>query len=292
MTQAQLPWELCHDGDHFLVLTEDLHLNRYITYYGDRHSFEPVEDINILYIIARPRDQERLPDYVERDAMIHALSGLIDRGRVSVTFLEESTYAALKARLVELELQGLKEEIARVKEMIAEEEKRDQKVVVSGKSPVRQQLEGDLLMARARLLALRAREVKESEQIGSYEQQLKTLDGYEKELTELERGVSINDANYKLYLTKFEEAKISQNMDKQKIANVRVIEPAVPIMNPVKPKKRFNVAIGGFLGLFAGVCMAFLIEFIHPVFRTREDVDQFLGLPVLAVLPREKPKEA
>ncbi len=77
-------------------------------------------------------------------------------------------------------------------------------------------------------------------------------------------------------------------MDKQKIANVRVIEPAVPIMKPVKPKKKLNVLIGGFLGIFAGIGMAFLIEFINPVFRTREDVDQFLGLPVLASLPKEK----
>ncbi|MBW2058458.1 MAG: hypothetical protein JRJ26_13275 [Deltaproteobacteria bacterium] len=59
-------------------------------------------------------------------------------------------------------------------------------------------------------------------------------------------------------------------------------------MRPVKPKKRLNVLIGGFLGLMAGVGMAFLLEFLNPVFRTREDVDQFLGLPVLATLPKEK----
>ncbi len=107
-------------------------------------------------------------------------------------------------------------------------------------------------------------------------------------MKELERQVSINEANYKLYLTKFEEAKISETMDRQKIANVSVIEPATPPLKPIKPKKRLNVMIGGFLGLFAGIGMAFLIEFIHPVFRTREDVDQFLGLPVLVTLPKEK----
>jgi len=41
-----------------------------------------------------------------------------------------ATLAALKAKLVDLELQGLKEEISRVKEMIAEEEKKEQVVVV------------------------------------------------------------------------------------------------------------------------------------------------------------------
>jgi uncharacterized protein involved in exopolysaccharide biosynthesis len=203
-----------------------------------------------------------------------------------------STLAALKAKLVDLELQGLKEEIERVKQMIAEEEKKEQKVVVSGESPVRQKLESDLLTARARLKGLHAREKSEKTQIADYEEQLKIIEGYEKRLNELEREASINDANYKLYLTKFEEAKISESMDKQRISNVRVIEPAVPIMKPVKPKKRLNVLIGGFLGLVAGIGMAFLLEFIHPVFRTREDIDQFLGLPVLAILPREKPKQA
>ena len=198
------------------------------------------------------------------------------------------TVAALKARLVELELQGLREEIERVKKMIAEEEKKERRVVVSGKSPIRQNLESDLLRAKARLAALKAKRRNQKMQIDTYKEQLVTLDGFEKQLKELTRKVSISEANYNLYLSKFEEARISENMDKQKIANVSVIEPAVPIMEPVKPKKRLNVLIGGFLALFAGIGIAFLIEFINPVFHTREDVQQFLGLPVIATLPIEQ----
>ncbi len=201
---------------------------------------------------------------------------------------QSDTLAALKARLVELELQGLKEEINRVKEMIAEEEKKGRRVVVSGESPVRQNLESDLMRARARFKALEARQQNQKVQIAAYGEELRALDGFENRLRELERKVAINETNYKLYLTKFEEAKISENMDKQKIASIRVIEPAIPNMKAIKPKKKQNVLIGGFLGLLAGIGMAFLIEFIHPVFRTREDVEQFLGLRVLATLPKEK----
>ncbi|MBW1714627.1 MAG: hypothetical protein JRJ77_02210 [Deltaproteobacteria bacterium] len=68
---------------------------------------------------------------------------------------QPQTLAALKARLVDLQLQGLKEEIRRVKEMIAEEEKKEQGIVVSGRSPIRQELEGNLLGAKARLEAAR-----------------------------------------------------------------------------------------------------------------------------------------
>ncbi len=230
--------------------------------------------------------QENLKLVASLEAQISKLDQKVE---LEETVNEQSaTLAVLKARLVELELQGLKEEINRVKEMIAEEEKKEQRVVVSGESPVRQRMESDLLMAKARLEALKARQDNQISAVASYEHRLKALDSFEKEMNELKRQVSINEANYTLYLTKFEEAKISESMDKQKIANVRVIEPAVPIMKPVKPRKGLNLLIGGFLGLVVGLGMAFLIEFIHPVFRTREDVDQFLGLPVLAIIPREK----
>jgi len=200
---------------------------------------------------------------------------------------ESSTLGALRARLVELELQGFKEEIERVKKMIAEEEKREQGIFVSSKSPMHQNLEGALLAAQPRPAALKAKKKNQESQIATYQKSLKTLDSLEQELRELERTMAMAEANYKLYLSKFEESKITESMDKQKIANVSVIEPAVPIMRPVKPKKKLNVMIGGFLGVIAGIGIAFLIEFFNPVFHTREDVQQFLGLPVIATLPRE-----
>jgi len=217
------------------------------------------------------------------------LSNLDQNVKLQETVNKQSeTLTALKTKLVDLELQGLREEIRRVKEMIAEEEKKEQGVVVSGTSPIRQNLEGNLLRAKAQLKALKAKAENQKLQLVTYQKKLRDLEGYEKQLNALLRDVAINESNYELYLTKFEEAKISEAMDQQKIANVRIIEPAVPPFKPIKPQKRLIVLIGGFLGLFLGAGTVFLLEFIHPVFRTREDIDQFLGLPVLAVLPKER----
>ncbi|MFX0200756.1 MAG: GumC family protein [Candidatus Hodarchaeota archaeon] len=201
---------------------------------------------------------------------------------------EAPILATLKAKLVELELQGLKEEINRVKQMIADEEKKERAVVVSGGNPIHQSLQDELLRAKVRLEGLKAKEKSQKLQTAAYPNELKTLDGLEKQMRELERQVAINEANYKLYLTKFEEAKILESMDRQKITSVSVIEPAMPTLRPIKPKKRKIVMIGGVLGLFAAIGMAFFTESINPVFRTREDVAQFLNLPVLATLPKEK----
>ena len=202
---------------------------------------------------------------------------------------DSSTLAVLKSRLVELKLQGLKDDVQKVEEMIAQEEKK--KKIVSGKTSVSQDMESDLLKTKARLASLNAEQKSQKAEIASYQKRLQKLDGLGKELKGLERQVALAETNYDRYLNKFEEAKISESMDKQKIANVSVVQPAVATSEPVKPKKRLTVMLGGFLALFAGIGIAFLIEFINPVFYTREDVEQFLGLPVIAILPEEERHE-
>ena len=199
---------------------------------------------------------------------------------------QAASVADLKARLAELELQGLKQEIKLVKQMIAEEEKKAQVTTVSGESPLRQSVETDSFKARAQLGALESKARSQASQIAGYRAEMKRMDDIDQQVKELERQAAINEQNYRLYVTKFEEAKISESMDQQQISNVSVIEQAVPSIEPVRPNKKLNVLLGGLLALFAGTGLIFLLEFINPVFRTREDVNQFLGLPVLAVLPR------
>ncbi|MEW6442918.1 MAG: GumC family protein [bacterium] len=216
------------------------------------------------------------------------LSSLSHNVRLQETVNQQSgTLAALKARLVELELQGLKEETARVRKMIAEEEQKGQVTVVSGESPLRQSLETDLLKARAQLAALQAKVTSRDAQAATLREKLKSFDGIEQRLGELHREVAIRESNYKLYLSKFEEAKISESMDQQKISNISVIEPAAIRSQPVRPKMLLNILVGALVAFVAGTGLVLLKEFVYPVFRTREDVSESLELPVVAVLPKQ-----
>jgi formylglycine-generating enzyme required for sulfatase activity len=90
--QAQLPWELLYNGTKHLALSEEIHLNRYVTYFGDRQPFPSVQAVRVLFVIARPTDQADLPLY-ERDAMINALQNLAALGKVQITILEQATFA-------------------------------------------------------------------------------------------------------------------------------------------------------------------------------------------------------
>lgn len=53
-SSAQLPWELIHDGTRHLLADESIHLNRHITYFGDRASGGAVDLLRILWVSADP----------------------------------------------------------------------------------------------------------------------------------------------------------------------------------------------------------------------------------------------
>lgn len=97
--EAQLPWELIHDGRSHPVLGETIHLNRYITYYGMRYSFPPVDHLRILYVISRPVDLPHLSDYVERDELAARLRSQVQAGQVQIDVLEEATLANFRQKL-------------------------------------------------------------------------------------------------------------------------------------------------------------------------------------------------
>jgi polysaccharide biosynthesis transport protein len=65
---------------------------------------------------------------------------------------------------------------------------------------------------------------------------------------------------------------------------VEVIDQAVPIFIPVKPNFWMNMTLGAFFGLILGMGLAFFIEFLDTSVKKMEDVERFLGVPVLGVI--------
>ncbi len=74
--------------------------------------------------------------------------------------------------------------------------------------------------------------------------------------------------------------------DIMKLENVQVIDKAFTPSAPVKPNVRFNVAVAALLGLVVSLGLVFLIEYMDNTIKTPEDVEKYLGLPVIATIPR------
>lgn len=70
--------------------------------------------------------------------------------------------------------------------------------------------------------------------------------------------------------------------------NIKIIEEVKLPENPVSPNKKMNIAIAFLLGLMVSVGLAFLLEFLDNTFKTKEQLERELDIPVIGTIPTIK----
>lgn len=68
---------------------------------------------------------------------------------------------------------------------------------------------------------------------------------------------------------------------------IEVLEEAKPDVNPTKPNVMLLLSIGAGLGLVLGLLLAFFLEYLDTSVKSLDDVERYLGVPVLAVIPKD-----
>ena len=183
-------------------------------------------------------------------------------------------------------VQHVRNEIRIVKGFLVDQEKSIGGKVKTG-NLVYQEVQKELVKTEADLNAQGAKAATLKQQVGQLDGELRTLELRNKELQSLKRDYSITEKNYKTYTEKTEEARISDDMNLNKLANVNVIQAAAVPAKPVKPKKLLNIVLGIVLGAVSGLGFAFLSEYTSQVFSTPESAERRLGLPLLATIARK-----
>ncbi len=109
----------------------------------------------------------------------------------------------------------------------------------------------------------------------------------EKKLTfdRLLRLVNINKEAFLLYGKQRDEARIAAGMDEQQLANIATIEEPYLSSSSDLTKRIAIVAIAGAVGLFLGLAVAIGLALFNSSLRMEEDIERYLKLPVLAVIP-------
>ncbi|CAN2043661.1 Protein GumC [Candidatus Magnetomoraceae bacterium gMMP-1] len=135
--------------------------------------------------------------------------------------------------------------------------------------------------------------IKAKKQIQIYEKRVEETPKREQELLSLKRDYDNIKDTYNSLLARKLESELSVSMEKkQKGEQFRIIDSARLPEKPVKPNMQIILMASIALGLGIGGGIIFLLEYIDSSFKTTEEVESFLDLPVIATVPAiSQPKE-
>lgn len=215
------------------------------------------------------------------------------------TYQNPQLHQDLQSTLLKLELQRtdlltkyaptyrlvrqVEEQIAQTKARIKAIESRPLQDQTTDRDPTFTWIDGEIAKTRADLKMYLARATATQKSIAELRERAKVLDAKAIDVEQLQREVKTQQANYELYTHKLEEARISDQMDRDGMLNVAIAEPpAVPtIGRPIT----MVVLVGFVLAFICSMAMMLLAEFFDRSFRTPDEVERILQLPVLAAIP-------
>ncbi len=182
-------------------------------------------------------------------------------------------------------LVAVREQIKNAKAPLTMEEHRRTQSTTTVNS-VHNQVKLSLLSEDANIESLTAQKTALTEQLAQLRDRVRVLNENEPQIAKLEQEVALCKANYMTYSEKAEQSRIDTALQNERITNVNVIQPASLVASPVSPHKTGVLAVGLLSGLVLGIGAALLAEHLDPTLKTRADVEDRLGLPVLVSIPR------
>jgi tyrosine-protein kinase Etk/Wzc len=122
------------------------------------------------------------------------------------------------------------------------------------------------------------------ETMGIFRRELAEVPAKEVQYARLFRQADLLSEIYTLLQTRLKEAEIAAAVEDP---TMRVVEPAVVPVEPIRPNKPLSLVLSLLLGLGLGVGAAFLRENMDSSVHTREDLQEIApDLPVLGLIPR------
>lgn len=214
-------------------------------------------------------------------------SGAIELVRQKLTALElEEQEMAIRMTDANPSLRAVRNNIRSVREKLAKmEADKPYGAYAANQGTLFGVLQEEMLRAEAQRKGLVAREQQEVVRLADYQKRLDELKQIEVEFGQLQQQVQSDQDSYRLYQTKLEESRISDAMDQQRIASVRVIERAAVPLVPLASKTPVILALAALFGLGGGIALVLLLHRLGGRMDTPHEVERCLGLPVLATIP-------
>ena len=94
-----------------------------------------------------------------------------------------------------------------------------------------------------------------------------------------------DQAMYDILIKQAKEISLTGSIEKN---NIRIVDKAEVPRRPFKPNVLMNLLASIVLGLTFGIGLAFFFEYMDHTIKTPADIKQFLGTPVLGILPYDR----
>jgi succinoglycan biosynthesis transport protein ExoP len=140
----------------------------------------------------------------------------------------------------------------------------------------------------AQVALLRNREEILGRQLGELMQRNREVPAVELSLARLQRDAKVNDDLLTLLKTRHQEALIKES---EGVEEVTIVRPAGEPAAPIGSEGLNTWLIGALLGLMLGLVLAFVQETLDTSIGTIEDVETYLDVPVLGIVPHIDPRE-
>lgn len=154
-------------------------------------------------------------------------------------------------------------------------------------NPLYQDLRGELVTTRADIQTIETRISALTRLIAAQEKRMERIQANKAEYSELTRDMEVNKEIYDDLLKRREMARLSMNLDMEgQGLNYEISESAQYSGTPSGPQFPMFAAAGLLLGIVAPFGAAIGYVQLDPRIRAREQLEESIGLPVLAELPR------
>ncbi len=162
-----------------------------------------------------------------------------------------------------------------------EAEKADlERTIQTEMSKIVQGYQNEVEIARARYEAMRRSLEKLERQVGQ-------ANSAEIELRSLEREARANQSMLESFLTRFKETSAQQDLGLF-MPDAKIISHAVAPLNPSFPNKKLFLALAIVTSSILGLLVVFVLENMDQGIRSSVDVEERLGVPLLALVPALK----
>jgi uncharacterized protein involved in exopolysaccharide biosynthesis len=182
-------------------------------------------------------------------------------------------------------VQEADQEVAEAKAAIAEAKRTPYVNQTTDRDPTFELLREDLAKTEADLAGQRASLLANRQGTSSMQAQMIKLGSQSLQQADLEREVKANEQNYLLYLSKREQERTSDALDRTRIQNVAIaIPPAIPALPTHGPLFILLAALG--MAAALSVAVAYTVDYFDASFHAPAEVVDMLGIPVVVAVPK------